>query len=122
MTKHENFVFDLTTIGYEAHEAVPVYDIWGKTSLGTAAGTLDTKVPSHGVRLFRLGDNQPIDGIGDAWMNDNEKEKRTDNMAGQADVFNLNGQAVGRTDTPGHVVSRNLPKGLYIVGGKKYVN
>ena len=47
---------DLSELGFSASESVPVYDIWGKESLGTVKGSLSTKVPSHGARLFRLGD------------------------------------------------------------------
>ena len=50
------FDFDLTQLGYAADEAVPVYDIWAKQSIGKVSGILSTSVPSHGVKLFRLGD------------------------------------------------------------------
>ena len=56
VTKSDDFVVDLTELGYSASETVPVYDIWGKESLGTVNGNISTKVPSHGARLFRLGD------------------------------------------------------------------
>jgi hypothetical protein len=56
VTKSDDFVVDLTELGYSASETVPVYDIWGKESLGTVNGSISTKVASHGARLFRLGD------------------------------------------------------------------
>ena len=57
VTKNTSFDFDLTQIGYAADEVVPVYDIWAKQSEGTATGTLNASVASHGVKLYRLGDN-----------------------------------------------------------------
>ena len=57
VTKAEPYTFDLTQLGYRADEQVPVYDIWAGNSLEPAAGVLTTDVPSHGVRLLRLGDN-----------------------------------------------------------------
>ena len=62
VTQRQAFDFDLTQLGYGADEAVPVYDIWEKADCGTATGTLSAKVPSHGVKLFRLGNKEP-DGI-----------------------------------------------------------
>ena len=59
VTKDTPYVFDLTQLGYGVTDAVPVYDIWEHQSLGTATGTITTSVPSHGVRLLRLGDNEP---------------------------------------------------------------
>ena len=56
VTKNAGYTFDLTKIGYGANESVPVYDIWQKEYLGTATGTITAKVPSHGVKLYRLGD------------------------------------------------------------------
>ena len=62
VTQSNPFVFDLTSLGYAADEAVPVHDIWEQTDLQPATGVITTAVPSHGVKLFRLGNNQP-DGI-----------------------------------------------------------
>ena len=59
VTKNDPFTFDLTLLGYGANESVPVYDIWSKETVGSATGTLSTRVPTHGVKLFRLGDNMP---------------------------------------------------------------
>ena len=54
-TKSEVFDFDLTQLGYGADEKVPVYDVWKKRSLGTLSGKISAYVPSHGVKLYRLG-------------------------------------------------------------------
>ena len=62
VAQNEGYSVDLTQFGYGADEAVPVYDIWAKEHLGTATGSISAKVPSHGVKLFRLGDNV-ADGI-----------------------------------------------------------
>ena len=58
VAKTEPFEFDLTQLGYQASESVPVYDIWGKENVGTVKGSISTKVPSHGVKLYRLGDKK----------------------------------------------------------------
>jgi hypothetical protein len=55
ITKTEPYIFDTTQLGYEADEAVPVYDIWNKQDIGTSTGSIITNVPSHGVKLYRLG-------------------------------------------------------------------
>lgn len=55
VTKPQDFDFDLTLLGYSANEEVPVYDIWEQTTAGSVTGHLTTTVPSHGVKLFRLG-------------------------------------------------------------------
>ena len=59
VTKAQAFHFDLTRLGYTADEAVPVYDIWAGERLAPATGFVDALVPSHGVKLLRLGDNPP---------------------------------------------------------------
>ena len=92
--------FDLTQLSYAESEAVPVYDIWAKESLDTATGAIRTKVPTHGVRLFRLGDNvvsavEPVSG---------------QHHTTTGTYYNLQGQVV---DKPS--------KGLYIQNGKKIV-
>ena len=103
VTMNEPYTFDLTQLGYSATEAVPVYDIWAEESLGTATGNFSTTVPSHGVRLLRLGDKAEL-GIEEV---DNEKmirEKRSEAM------YNLIGQPV-----------QSPQKGIYIKNGKKIV-
>ena len=54
--KSESYSFDLTDLGYGSSESVPVYDIWGKESLGNATGEIVASIPEHGVKLYRLGD------------------------------------------------------------------
>ena len=55
-----DYTFDLTLLGYGANEAIPVHDIWNPDSEPfVAMGILTTKVPNHGVKLFRLGDKEP---------------------------------------------------------------
>ena len=55
---NEAISVDLTQFGYGSDEAVPVYDIWEKKDVGSAMGSISSKVPHHGVKLFRLGDNK----------------------------------------------------------------
>jgi hypothetical protein len=62
VTKADAFTFDLTQLGYASNEAVPVRDIWAKQDEGTVTGTLSVNIPSHGVKLYRLG-NQEVTGI-----------------------------------------------------------
>ena len=62
VTKSQAFDFDLTQLGYGADELVPVHDIWADEDLAPVSGTISVEVPSHGVRLFRLGDKE-VDGI-----------------------------------------------------------
>lgn len=104
VVKSPEFAFDLTQIGYGADEAVPVYDVWEKQSAGTVQGTVKTKVPSHGVKLFRLGDKtaSAIDGVvsGPASQSQNSMK---DNR-----YYNLQGQVVSPTS-----------KGLLIHQGEK---
>lgn len=57
-TKAPRFNVDLTQFGYNAMEQIPVYDVWQKQNLETVCGTVTTTVPSHGVRLYRLGDKK----------------------------------------------------------------
>ena len=98
----EAYTFDLTRLGYAADEAVPVHDIWARQDLGTAAGTLTTKVPSHGVRLFRLGDKKPVNPDAIKTIGSSQTP------AQQSKVYNLQGQLISE---PHH--------GLYITGGRK---
>ena len=97
-----DYTFDLTQLGYAADEAVPVYDIWAKQDLGTATGTIQTRVPSHGVKLFRLG-NAEANGI-----NAPSTTNLNHHMDGQ--WYDLQGRPVA---TPS--------KGLYIKDGKKWL-
>lgn len=105
VTKNNVYSFDLTQLGYKADEAVPVYDIWEKQNAGTATGTIRAKVPSHGVKLYRLGDNKAsgIENLGAASAA-HPSEKTDDSY------YNLSGQKV----KPGE-------KGIYIHNQKKVV-
>lgn len=59
VTTPQAFTFDLTQLGYAADESVPVYDIWAGEQLSPVSGTISVSVPSHGVKLYRLGNNLP---------------------------------------------------------------
>ena len=104
-----NFTVDLTQLGYGANESVPLHDIWAEKDLDPVTGTLTATVPSHGARLFRLGDNTPdkIEGV--------ISDRNTINSLFPADVFDLNGMLLKQNASS----IDNLPKGLYIIGGKK---
>ena len=91
VTKCEDFVVDLTELGLSASEAVPVYDIWAKEDLGTVQGTLSAKVPSHGARLFRLGD-AIADGIEHPQTHDAPAGSR---LTSKNASFDLSGRSVG---------------------------
>ena len=104
VTKNEAYDFDLTQLGYGATETVPVYDIWQKEDLGTATGTISTTVPSHGVKLFRLGE-KAITGIENV-INENENGKWSNSKL----IYNLQGQRVSADW-----------KGIYINNGKKII-
>ena len=95
--------FDLTTLGYDAQEEVPLYDIWAKESAGVARGTLSTEVPKHGVKLYRLG-NQQGNGIVPP-----TEAVRPSRASG---VITLQGVRL-------HEPIETLPAGIYIVDDKK---
>jgi len=103
VTKNEPYTFDLTQLGYSVSEPVPVHDIWANEDLAPATGTLITTVPSHGVRLFRLGDKAVITSVGQ--MKNGKRE--TENSIGN--IYDLQGRRVNAATA----------RGLYIVGGKK---
>lgn len=105
VSKSPSYTFDLTQLGYKADEAVPVYDIWEKQSVGTATGTITAKVPSHGVKLYRLGDKIPS-GIN----NVNVADKGSNVKVGLDGYYNLAGQKVNPAK-----------KGIYIHNNKKVV-
>ncbi len=103
VTKAQTFSFDLTRLGYGADEQVPLYDIWEKQTLTPATGTIKTTVPSHGVKLFRLGDNEPVDdGVNHA--------PAAIRPATDSRCYSLQG-----------VHTSEPSKGVYIVHGKKYI-
>ena len=95
VTQSKPYTFDLTQLGYGASEPVPLYDIWQKQSLGTASGSLSITVPSHGVRLLRLGDN--VSGI--------ESSPAPLLKENRVCTYNLSGQRV--TDGYRGIVIRN---------------
>ena len=104
VSKKEPFDFDLTLLGYGADESVPVYDIWEMQSKGEVSGTLQADVPSHGVKLFRLGDKEP-DGISTIPMESENVIRHDDGI-----YYNLQG-----------VPTRTPSQGIYIKNGKKQV-
>ena len=105
------FDFDLTRLGYGAEEAVPVHDIWAKEDLGSFSGVLSALVPSHGVRLFRLGDKVPADGI-------REVPKRGSDEAGESLSSSASSLRQSIYDLSGRKVGKGAGR-LYVQGGKK---
>lgn len=101
------FDFDLTQLGYGADEVVPVHDIWENEDVGTSTGVLSTVVPSHGVRLFRLGDKKPTDKIGGIKDKNGNAELRTLHSG----LYDLSGRKI---EKPSHR--------LYVQGGKKWLS
>ena len=118
VVKEEPYSFDLTSLGYSADEAIPVYDIWQKADLGTATGTITISVPSHGVRLLRLG-NKKADGIGSVSLPDKGATSASLHSENSTDVFDLIGRHVGHYTSSSP--SNPIHKGLYIVNGNKVV-
>lgn len=103
-------------LGYptDALQAISVYDIWEKQSAGYATGTITTSVPSHGVKLFRLGD-KVTDGInsvenGQLTMDNEIVNGKSSN---RQIVYDLSGRIVNCKSSNGQ-----MPKGLYIQGNK----
>lgn len=101
VTRPQTFDFDLTQLGFAASESVPVYDVWERQSMAPAKGMISVSVPSHGVRLFRLGDNIPS-SIG--------KTAAVNRRSGADIWYNLQGMPVSHPS-----------QGVYIRNGKKYV-
>lgn len=104
VSKKAPYVVDLTQLGYGAGEAVPVHDVWTGEDLGTATGSISTSVPTHGVKLLRLGNKIEM-GIDDAPQNSANSHFTKTNTA-----YTLTGQPVV---TPS--------KGIYIINNKKMV-
>ncbi len=102
-TKEEAFDFDLSLLGYATDASVPLYDIWAGKSLGTATGSINLSVPSHGARLLRLGNN--TSGIQD--VNDHSAAQPGCRQSG---IYDLQGRRISR---PTH--------GIYIKDGRKIV-
>jgi hypothetical protein len=109
VTKNDAYDFDLTQLGYSASEAVPVHDIWTGEDLGTATGTISTSVPSHGVKLFRLGEKATT-GIQDVKKGGATNRPSFGEVVGGSLIYNLQGQRVSADW-----------KGMQIQNGKKRI-
>jgi hypothetical protein len=120
VVKEEPYAFDLTTLGYAPDESVPVYDIWQKADLETATGSITLSVPSHGVRLLRLGDNK-ADGIGAVSLPDEGATSASLHAGNNTGVFDLTGRQVRCCTSSSPLASNPMHKGLYIVNGNKVV-
>ena len=107
---NNSFDFDLSLIGYPtfAQKPVPVYDIWAKENVGWATGTLSVSIPSHGVKLFRLGDN--INSVTPPTVAPNGETLESQTKKSSDAYYDLRGV---RITQPG--------KGIYIHKGKKRV-
>lgn len=111
--KTEDYTFDLTLLGYGADEAVPLYDVWQKQSVGTATGVLTTRIPSHGAKLFRLGNNE-ADAIQSVTVDGDSSDRQDDKSAayeglGSGEVsYDLSGLPITLSHAP-----------VYIHQGKK---
>ena len=104
VTKQAAYDFDLTQLGYSATEAVPLYDIWAGESLGTATGILSTSVPSHGVKLLRLGDNTAT-GIS------NQTTKQIENrQSGNRKSYDLLGRSARKSSNGKNIIIQNGKK------------
>lgn len=111
--KTEDYTFDLTLLGYGADEAVPLYDVWQKQSVGTATGVLTTRIPSHGAKLFRLGNNEadaiqsvPVDG--DSSDRQDDKSAAYEGLGSGEISYDLSGLPITLSHAP-----------VYIHQGKK---
>jgi len=109
VVENNKFNVDLTLLGYGADEVVPVHDIWAEKDIEPAIGTLQTTVPSHGAKLFRLGNNTPdmIKGV--------ISDTVTIKSLFPANIYDINGMLIKKDATS----IDSVPKGIYIVKGKK---
>ena len=116
VVKSAAYEFDLTQLGYGADDVVPLYDIWASQNLGTASGVITTSVPTHGVRLLRLGDNQPT-GI----SSPRTGKLGEPGMSGSSGKSEASGTSLspGTYDLQGRQVSEPH-RGLYIHHGQKH--
>lgn len=105
VTENAEYTFDLTQLGYGAGEEVPVHDVWAKRDVGVAKGTIKAVVPSHGVKLYRLGD-KVASGIEDAKGETASGAAQKARAAGAC--HNLEGQSV-----------KPNASGIYILNQKK---
>lgn len=103
-TQSQDFVLDLTQLGYASDEEVPVYDIWSKKQLAPAVGTVSADVPSHGARLFRLGD---AISVPDAIKTIHSEQGNS--AGGQGKIYTLTGLQVAHP----------VRSGVYVIDGNK---
>ena len=106
--QNQEHVVDLTQFGYAADQKIPLYDVWARKSVGEVSGQLKVSVPSHGAKLYRLGDNVPT-GIKGVEEFKGSKVQGVQEVQGvQGNYYDLLGR---RVQNPSH--------GLYIKEGKK---
>ena len=106
--QNQEHVVDLTQFGYAADQKIPLYDVWARKSVGEVSGQLKVSVPSHGAKLYRLGDNVPT-GIKGVEEFKGAKVQGVQEVQGvQGNYYDLLGR---RVQNPSH--------GLYIKEGKK---
>ena len=99
---------------------MPVYDIWQKSRLGTATGSITLSVPSHGVRLLRLGDKKG-DGTGAVTLPGKGAASTSLHSENSTGVFDLMGRHAGHDTSSSPLASNAIHKGFYIVNGHKVV-
>lgn len=104
VTKPATFTFPLAELGYAEGEEVPLYDIWAGQSLGKVSGAITTLIPSHGCKLYRLGDNQP------SGISSPETTRTQPSASAHTSCYHLNG-----TPAP------HPQRGIYIRNGQKVV-
>lgn len=107
-TKTEAFDFDLTQLGFSAEENVPVYDIWEREEVGNVSGNMNVTVPSHGAKLFRLGNNA-FTGINEIEVNGGKSLDPSSSNANSA-CYTLSGQKVVKPAN----------SGIYIINNSKF--
>ena len=106
--KNNVYSFDLTTLGYRADEAVPFHDIWQKKDMGTVEGVIRTEIPSHGVRLYRLGNSEAVP-VNQIPLNHTETKKKT--LNDDRNIYDLQGRKLKKPS-----------KGFFIQGGVTFFN
>lgn len=104
------YTVDLTQFGYAADEEIPVYDVWGKKDLEPVKGSLYSDVPSHGAKLFRLGNN-PVPLAITAPKVSEDMQNSPVNSGSSAREYDLNGRPLFNPNS----------KGLHISNGSKRV-
>lgn len=97
--KDNTFTFDLTLLGYSPDEEIGLYDIWSQTEAGTVTGSISEKIPSHGVKLYRLS---PKNKVGIEAIN-SDANMGTHSLSDSPTTYNLSGQVVS-SDHKGFVI------------------